>query len=221
MALVALVGTWTGHTLEYARVGGRVGLREELFGSVHVYMLPVGALLVVLAATGGLGWWRTWQAVGRRLDAVRGAVAAALRGRRVDVPRVSAAPSQLAGVGALTLLLAGLQLGLYLLQENVEALATGRQAPLLGAVLGVHALAPLVHLGVAAVLAGLMAAAGHLLRRRAERVTRVARLLRVLLASLAATAPPPAPVSAWCPSPLDRLGRQLLRRPPPTALAVR
>src|ERR1700746_2517456 len=79
LVLLALVGTWTGHTLEYARVAGRAGLREELFGSVHLYMLPLGALLAVLAAAGGVGWWRAWQALGRRLDAARGTLAASLR----------------------------------------------------------------------------------------------------------------------------------------------
>ncbi len=101
----------------------------------------------------------------------------------------------------MALLLSGLQLGLYLLQENLEAAAGGAALPGLGVFLGVHAAAPLVHV--------------------AARITGVARLLRLLLASLAPAAPPPAPAVAWRPSPLDRLGRQLWSRPPPTALPAR
>jgi hypothetical protein len=221
LVLLALVGTWTGHTLEYARVAGGAGIRDELLGSAHLYMLPLGAVLVAVAATGGLGWWRAWQALGRRLDAARAALAASLRGHRVaDLPRTTA-PSGTAGWGALALLLAGLQLCLYLAQENLEAVAVGAPVPGLGAVLGVHAMAPLVHLAVASLLATFVALAGRLLRRRAERITRVVRLLRVLLATLAPTAPPPAPAGAWCPSPVERLGRQLWSRPPPIALPAR
>jgi hypothetical protein len=221
LVLLALVGTWTGHTLEYLRVGGGAGVRAELVGSVHAYMLPMGLLLLALSAAGGVGWWRAWQALGRRLDVLRTAVAASLGGHPSAAPTATATPSEPAGWAALALLLAGLQLGLYLLQENLEAAIAGTPMPGAGAVLGAHVLAPLVHLAVATLLAALMAGGGRALRRRAARITGVARLLRVLLASLASTAPPPAPAVAWCPSPLDRLGRQLWSRPPPTALPAR
>ena len=223
LVLLALVGTWTGHTLEYARVAGSAGIRDELFGSAHLYMLPLGALLVALAATGGLGWWRAWQALGRRLDAARAGLATVLRGHRAAAPPVTAGPSGAAGWGALALLLAGLQLCLYLAQENLEAVATGAPVPGLGAVLGVHAMAPLVHLAVASLLATLMASAGRLLRRRTERITRVVRLLRLLLAALAPTAPAPAPVASLAPLPLSTAsagssGGDL--RPPPSRLLI-
>jgi hypothetical protein len=221
LVLLALVGTWTGHTLEYLRVGGGAGLRAELLGSVHAYMLPLGLLLLALSAAGGVGWWRAWQALGRRLDALRAALAASLSGHPSAAPPATAAPSEPAGWAALALLLAGLQLGLYLLQENLEAAIAGTPTPGVGAVLGAHTLAPLVHVAVATLLAALMAGGGRALRRRAARITGVARLLRVLLASLAPTAAPAAPAVAWCPSPLDRLGRQLWSRPPPTALPAR
>jgi hypothetical protein len=221
LVLLALVGTWTGHTLEYVRVAGGAGLRAELLGSVHAYMLPMGSLLLALSVAGGVGWWRAWQALGRRLDALRAALAASLSGHPSAAPPATAAPSEPAGWAALALLLAGLQLGLYLLQENLEAALAGTPMPGAGAVLGAHTLAPLVHLAVATLLAALMAGGGRALRRRAARITGVARLLRVLLASLAPTAAPAAPAVAWCPSPLDRLGRQLWSRPPPTALPAR
>jgi len=107
VAVLALFGTWIGHSLEYLRVGGRAGLRAELVGSVHVYMLPVGAMLIGLAIAGGMGWWRAWQALGRGLDAARAALADALRGHRGAAP-AGAAPSFAARWGALALLLAGL-----------------------------------------------------------------------------------------------------------------
>ncbi len=223
LVLVALVGTWVAHTLEYVRVAGGAGLHAELFGSLHTYMLPVAAVLLALSAAGGAGWWRAWHAMGRRLDAVHSALATALRGRPSTAPPETtiAPPSGGARWAALVLLLGGLQLTLYLLQENVEAGLGGAPMPGLGVVLGAHAAAPLVHLAVATLLASVLATADRALRRRGERITGVVRLLRVLLAHLAPTAPPPAPVAVWRPSPLDRLGRQLWNRPPPTALPAR
>jgi hypothetical protein len=221
LVLLALIGTWTGHTLEYARVAGRAGLREEVFGSVHLYMFPAGALLVGLAALGGVGWWRTWQALGRRLDAARDALGATLRGRRAAAPPAATPPSVAASWGALTLVLVCLQLVLYLGQENLETHLAGAPVPGLRVFLVVHAAAPLVHLAVAGLLAALMVRAGALLRRRAERITGVVRLLRILLAALAAPVPPPKRVVEWRPSPLDRLGGHLWRRPPPISLLAR
>ena len=221
LVLLALVGTWTGHTLEYARVAGGAGLREELFGSMHLYMLPVGAVLVALAAIGGVGWWRVWQALGRRLDAAHGALAAALRGHRVAAPAAGGPPSAVARWGSLTLLLGGLQLLLYLAQENLESVLARAPAPGLHVFLGVHAAAPLMHIAVAAMLAGLVARAGLLLQRRALRISRVVRLVRILLAALASNIPAAAPVAQWRPSPLDRLGDHLWRRPPPVSLLAR
>ena len=173
VAVLALFGTWIGHSLEYLRVGGRAGLRAELVGSVHVYMLPVGAMLIGLAIAGGMGWWRAWQALGRGLDAARAALADALRGHRGAAP-AGAAPSFAARWGALALLLA-------------------------------------------AVISG----GGRLLRGRAERLRGVSRLLRVLLATLTPRVTPAAPAARWCPSPLERLGRQLWRRPPPVWILAR
>jgi hypothetical protein len=45
--MLALVGLWLGHTLEYVRVWGWRGLSAELFGSPHAYMLPLAAVLAV------------------------------------------------------------------------------------------------------------------------------------------------------------------------------
>jgi hypothetical protein len=224
VVLLGLVGAWTGHLLEYVRVEGGAGLRDALLGSVHAYMLPLGALLATLVALGGLWWWRVWLALGRRLDAARLVLAGALRGHRVTaMPRAPGAqPSGAARWAALTLLLAALQVGVYLAQENVEAVAAGLRPPGLAALGGAHALAPLVHLGVAALLAALALACARRLCGRAPSIGRCARLVRVLLATLTRAVPPPPPRAAeWHASPLDRLGRQLWRRPPPARLLTR
>src|SRR5579872_4115901 len=84
LVLLALIGTWTGHTLEHVRAAGGAGLRVALLGSVHAYMLPVGALLLTASLAGGVRWWRAWKTLGRSLDSVRAAVAATLRGQRAS-----------------------------------------------------------------------------------------------------------------------------------------
>src|SRR5579862_3125265 len=140
--LLALPGVWLAHTVEHIRVGSAAGGSAAAFASVHVYMLPVGGLLAVLAAGAGVGLWRAWWVLGRRLEQTRVALSAALRGRRpaswtLGTPPVR--PSEGAALLALWLPLSLLQVGLYLLQENVEALIANRAAPGLGAVTGIHA----------------------------------------------------------------------------------
>src|SRR5258708_3583190 len=125
VAVLALFGTWIGHSLEYLRVGGRAGLRAELVGSVHVYMLPVGAMLIGLAAAGGWGGGGAGRARGRGPAPPRAAPAAPLRAPRGAAAPAGVAPSFAARWGALALLLAGLQVGLYVVQENLEAAAAG------------------------------------------------------------------------------------------------
>ena len=43
--LLALLGLWLGHTIEYARVWGFQGIQGELSGSMHGYMVPFAAIL--------------------------------------------------------------------------------------------------------------------------------------------------------------------------------
>jgi hypothetical protein len=120
----------------------------------------------------------------------------------------------------MALLLAPAQIGLYLLQENLEAHLAGAPMPGMGAVSGVHALAPVVHAAVALAFSALVVAVSLLLRRRADAVERVTALLRVVLDRLAAfTADAPRAATASRPAPLDRFGR-LWCRPPPVLLAV-
>jgi hypothetical protein len=220
--LLALIGVWLTHTLEYARVTGAARLSAGALTSVHVYMLPVGALLAVGAALLGVQCWRAWWALGRRLEQTRMALAGAWRGRHGPRPQPAhrPRPSEGAQLVALWLPLSLLQIGLYLLQENAEALAVGRPLPGIGAVAGVHTVVLAVHVLVAWALAS---AALLVLRRLGERHGRVAaceRLLLTLLRRQGRAAATPHASRAAAASPLDRFGRDLWRRPPPLLLPV-
>jgi hypothetical protein len=229
--LLALAGVWLGHTLEYARVVGLDGLRGVMVGSLHLYMLPLGALLAALAAAGAVRGVRAWQVLGRQLQVARMGLGAAWRGRRPDGLAAAGSPvpgSDLAAtrgrsvagrIASMALLLAPAQVGLYLLQENLEARIAGAPVPGMGAVTGVHALAPVVHAAVALALSALVVAASRLLRGRADAVEQVVALLRALLDRLAAFTALSPRAAASRPAPLARFGR-LWCRPPPVLPAV-
>lgn len=220
VVLLALVGVWLGHTAEYARVSGLGRLGEVMAGSLHAYMLPVGLLLAVLASAGAVHGLRLWLGLGRQLGGLRMAVSRALRGqvRPGAAPAVRPAGAPLR-IAAWWLPLTVLQIGLYLFQENVEAAVAGAPAPGMGAITGVHALAPLVHAGVALVLCAAVALGMRLLRRRAVAVERAAALLRVLLDRLGSMRADRPRIAAAAPVPLDRFGRLWCRPPPAPASA--
>jgi hypothetical protein len=214
--LLALVGLWLGHTVEYARVWGTSGLSAELFGSIHAYMLPlVGVIALFAAAFAGRLWW-IWAHLGHRLDSARARCAAVLRGRpfaastTTPVELTSSLSSRIAVAWpALTVL----QVGFYLFQENIEAVAAGAPAPGLSAITGVHALAPLVHAAVSLLLLLTAALLLRLFRRRVEAVRVAERALRHLLARIQRDVPAPLPVTAA--TPLQLLGTGVWCRPPP------
>ncbi|HEY2706042.1 MAG TPA: hypothetical protein VGL20_20365 [Candidatus Dormibacteraeota bacterium] len=218
-ALLPLLGVWLGHTAEYVRVHGPAGLREELAGTVHGYMLPAGILLALLAAAAGVRCAQVWQELGRRLHIARDTLAHAWRGASGPVP-VTPHPLPRSGplrLSSVLLRLAPLQLALYVLQENLEACRAGLAAPGLGAIGGAHRAAPLVHLLVSACLTAVVVLLQRVLCRRGRAVLACQRLAGVLLAALhrSAAAPPPRPI--WIASPRDRWTLHLLRRPPPAA----
>jgi hypothetical protein len=219
--LLSLVGVWLAHTLEYARTTGTGGISAVMLGSLHVYMLPVGMLLALLAAGAAVRGVRLWLGLGRQLVAVRLAVAAALRGRsRAAVPATAApVPRGASRLLAWWVPLTLLQIGLYLFQENVEAVLAGAAAPGMGAVTGAHALAPLIHAAVALALCALVALGSRLLRRRVEAVERAVALLLVLLDRIGSLRPHRPVATEAVPAPLDRFGR-LWCRPPPVPVSV-
>src|SRR5207253_10964 len=122
--LLAFGGVWLGHVAEHYRVEGSAGLVHELSHSVHLYMLPLGALLVVLAALTGVGWVRMAAALTHRLEHATDALARAFRGASPrlcrTVPAAPTAPSVGGRWLALALPLSVAQLVLYALQENLE-----------------------------------------------------------------------------------------------------
>ena len=220
--LVALIGVWLTHTVEHLRVGTASGVSAAAFSSVHVYMLPVGGLLALAAALAGVGVWRAWWALGRRLERTRIAFAGALRGRRGPwtLRETPARPSEGAQLLALWLPLCLVQVGLYLLQENVEALIANRAAPGLAAVTGIHLPVLAVHVLVAWALAW---AVLIVLRRLGERRGLLAaceRLLTALLRRLGRAEAIPHAARTCDPTPRERLGSSLWRRPPPLLLPV-
>jgi hypothetical protein len=220
--LLALIGVWLTHTVEHIRVGGAAGVSTAAFASVHVYMLPVGALLAVAAAGAGVGVWRAWWALGRRLEQTRVALAGALRGRRTPwtLRTAPARPSDGAALLALWLPLSLLQVGLYLLQENVEALIANRTAPGLGAVTGIHAPVLALHVLVAWALAWIVLLLLRHLGERGGMVAACERLLLAVLRRLGRAGSVPRAARLCDPSPRERLGSGLWRRPPPLLLTV-
>ena len=221
-AALALLGVWLGHTLEYVRLAGLAGIRQELVGSVHWYMAPLGLVLALVAAAGAVRVATLWTALGRQLDWTRRAIAQAWRGT-AEAPRppeseVRRPPFRL-GIAGLWLALSAAQIGLYLVQESVEAVAAGLPAPGLGAVTGTHWAAPLIHAGVALVLTCIVVLLHRLVQQRTRSVERTHALLRRLLSHLLRPSSSPAPRPQAHVRPVDRLGR-LWCRPPPLLLAA-
>jgi hypothetical protein len=215
LVLLAFIGTWIGHTVEYLRVEGSTGLVRTMLSPVHLYMLPLGVTLLVLALVGGMSWLNSLNVLAGRLRQLRRAVT---RGRRLAPRQLE--PASADHLCSLWLVLGLAQLALYLLQENLESLPGGLRAPGLGVALGQHWAAGPIQLVVACALAGL---AVPLIRRRVRLEWAVGgheRLMarmwgrRVVLAPSVPSAPPPL-------TPHQRWGSQRWQRPPPGWLALR
>lgn len=203
VALTALIGEWLGHTIEFIRVAGP----RAAFGSVHVYIGPIGLVLAAAALVAVHSTARLARVLERRLAELR-----SVEGQRLGrAPGVSR-PFKSLSVPMLAVIVWATQCGLYLVQENLEAGAAHRVAPGLGVLGGAHALAPLVHLTVALALV----AALWLTRRQVTRLAQVLRLVEAWLRSVRrapATALPRSAARVW--TPIDRWGTQLWSRPPP------
>jgi hypothetical protein len=218
VVVLALVGSWLGHTLEYLRVDGGAGMERALLAGVHAYMLPAGILLALAAALAGVRCRHAWLVLGRRLDRARAALRGLARGERVVPSTLAPAATEVsapAGLLALWLPLGAAQVAIYLVQENLEAVLAGAPGPGIGPVTGVHWAAAALQLGVALVLAAGLLAVGRLLRRRARTIERVERLLRLLWDRLLHGRRSPRGARAWRRAPVERFGHQLWSRPPP------
>jgi hypothetical protein len=220
--LLAFVGLWVGHTLEYLRVWGTAGLVDSMTNPVHAYMLPLAAVLAVLGALFGLRLYRAWQALNDRLDAAAAGMRRIWRGHAGEIPPArQGRTSPAARLAAIWLPLAAAQIVLYLIQENVEAMARAQAAPGFGAVTGIHWAAPFVHLYVSLLLACGVRICQIVLRRRAIVVERVEAMLRAATRQVREPLPPALkPAHRRASAPLDGLGRHLWRRPPPLLLDV-
>jgi hypothetical protein len=229
--LLALAGAWLAHTLEYLRVWGTDGLAARLTAPLHLWMLPVGGVLLVVSSAGAARWVRLHRALSERLDRGRSRVTRSLRNlpAPADVPRRSGAvpagtrmagaePASLSLAARLAALWASLTVTigfLYLLQENTEAAAASLPLPGLAPISGLHAAAPLI---VAAVAFALAACAVECRRRTsasARDVDAVERLLRALALLRRHAADRPLPAAIAHAAGPAHLGAQLWRRPPP------
>jgi hypothetical protein len=217
--LLALIGLFIGHTLEYLRVWGPQGVVESMTNPVHAYMLPVACVLVLFSAVFAFRLARAWRTLNQRLDRAAAGVRRMWRGGAGEV-RSGREPRSTPGtrLAAIWLPLAAVQIALYLVQENIEAIAQSQPAPGVGAITGIHWAAPLVHLYVSLLLACLVRICQVLFHRREVVVERVESLLRAISRRLRAVAEGTRPPSGRAVSPLDRLGRHLWRRPPPLLL---
>jgi hypothetical protein len=216
---LAFVGVFIAHTLEYLRVWGPAGVVASMTNPVHAYMLPVAGVLLVLSAVFALRLARAWKALNERLDRAANGMRRVWQGRGDQVSiALECQSTATARLVAIWLPLAVAQMVLYLVQENVEALASSRPAPGLGALTGIHWAAPLVHLYVSLLLACAVRIYQVVLRRRQVVVERVEALLRALSRRLRTIAPELAHPVVRAVSPYERVGRQLWRRPPPLLL---
>ncbi len=218
--LLAFVGLFIGHTLEYLRVWGAAGVVASMTNPVHAYMLPVGAVLVLLSALFALRLARAWRMLNHRLDRAAAGMRRIWRGGA----EVATEPKHRSTAGtrllAIWLPLAAAQIVLYLVQENVEAVASSQPAPGLGAITGIHWAAPLVHLYVALLLACIVRICQVLFHRREVVVERVEALLRAMVRRRHGVAPRITHVFTRSVSPLERVGSHLWRRPPPLLLDI-
>lgn len=178
VGLVGLAGEWIAHQLEYLiEYGGRFG--AVMAATPHHYYMPaVGTVLALMVGVilFGAGCSLRHSRHARRallLDLPR-RLAAALPAFTLDV--------SFRAVGRTALLLATGQLGLYLVQENLESAAVSGDWPGFLVVFGrQHATAVPLHLAVAGV-ASLLLWMLSSISRHARSALQVARVLAAMVA---------------------------------------
>ena len=213
VGLCALAGAWIGHFLEYVRVSGLQAALGEMRSPAHSYFFPAGAALMAGTTVALLVAKRAWKLLGERLRAAEVGVwkrPANASASRLNAP---AAPESLCGLWIVLFLL---QTGTWVIQENLESVATGGRAPLLGVLTGAHWLAPLIQAEVALIVGVVY----WLFRRRfAVRQVRISKLEHLVARKWTPhreLRPVRARTRKVATTPLDRWGAQRWQRPPPT-----
>jgi hypothetical protein len=178
LVLLALIGTWLGHAVEYGLVAGWRGVALGMWGPAHSYMLPAALLLVVGAFVLAARLAAASTAAGRRAELLWRHLRRGVRGSTLtDVtPAHRAEPRPF----VLAIGLAAAQIGLYLIQENVEAAVAAAPAPGVGAIAGAHWTAPLVQLAFAVWLSLGWLVCHRALRRRQREVGRLEAVIRAM-----------------------------------------
>lgn len=215
LVVLALIGTWLGHGVEYGLIAGWHGVALGLWGPLHSYMLP--AALVLSGSAFALAM-RVAAAAGAARQRADRLWRLLRRGLRHQPHRQLAPTRGDPNPFVLVVAIAIAQVGLYLLQENVEAALQGAPAPGVGAITGAHWTAPFVQLAFAAWLTlGWLVC--HRILRRHERA--VERLETVLIAIARRRGRPenrPVPAPPALSSPWAAAPRAA--RAPPTIAAV-
>jgi hypothetical protein len=182
---------------------------DALVSSAHAYFGPLGLALLIVGVAAVQATIRTADRLERDLSRLRATLLGGPEGVDDSAPTVG----RPIGFTRLVLVLWVAQLVLYVTMENLEARAFGLPTPGMGALAGVHALAPLVHLLVAGVMAGIVWLT-H--RRVTDLATEVGLVTDVLHRRDRCQAGPGVQrcrVRAW--TPRQRWGAALWARPPP------
>ena len=213
VALCALAGAWIGHFVEYVRVSGLQAALGEMRSPAHSYFFPAGAALMAVTAVAVLFARKAWKLLGERLRAAE--IGVWKRPAKTSIGRVNApaAPQSLLGIWMVLFLL---QTGTWAIQENLESVATGGHAPLLGVLTGVHWLAPLIQAEIALIV-GVTYWLFH--RRFSVRRVRLSKLEQLVARKWTphrGLLPVAARTRKVASTPLDRWGAQRWQRPPPT-----
>ncbi|HEX6510409.1 MAG TPA: hypothetical protein VF221_22500 [Chloroflexota bacterium] len=208
--LTLLAGTWIVHQTEYVLEYGRHVSSVMATGPHHLYMGPLGTMLAGAGITALALLRVALQVTQRRLRRLNGHIPA----RLAHVLAVPLPPLPVRVVGSTALVLAVGQMGLYLVQENLESLAALGTLPGLAVllapqhltVLPLHLLAGLVGsillwtasswlqrsrhtLQLARVLAGVASTKGKSVRHAAS-TERYLPNLRLLAGDLGLRSPP-------------------------------
>lgn len=210
--LVAVAGEWIVHQLEYLIEYGRQ-FGPEMAATPHrYYMGPAGAALAA-----GTLLALTLTALALRLHGLEYRRLRQLLPRSVQElgprPYVPASPRAIART---TLVLAIMQIAVYLVQENLEAMAEGLSLPGLQTLIGAQHLTVLpLHLLIALCLATILWTAVSLLRRSRSLVQQIRLLVRLFLSGQGAR-PHPRPVLETVPN-REFISRSRSLRSPPLA----